>query len=126
MIGKIVGAMLFFAATALGTYLINVLFLANPPKKKRYWDWDATVTFVWYDAGDSGRDYALGKGRYKVRLPNGRHEAARSFGEKSYSLYDCVRVRQHLSGFPPTVPYEIVGPADNCWQPFGRKRSSEP
>ena len=76
---KVLGAVVFFTVVALISYLLYVLFFASPSPQKRYWDWEATVTFVWYDAPASEVNYALGKGRYKVRLPNGRHEAARSF-----------------------------------------------
>ena len=114
---QLFAAIAFFAATAAISVLIYFAFFAKPPKEKRYWYWDATVTFVWYDSTDSDQDYALGKGRYKIRLPNGRHEAARSFLDESFEKYDCVRVRQHLSATIAPVPYEIIGRAENCWQP---------
>jgi hypothetical protein len=51
-IQKILAALLFFAATAAITWLLYVLFFSSPPAEERYWDWDATITFVWYDASE--------------------------------------------------------------------------
>lgn len=112
-----IGLVVFFSATIAISYLLYLAFFSSPDTERRYWYWDATVTFVWYDGSGSGKDYALGKSRYKVRLPNGRHEAARSFLDEPFALYDCVRVREHLSATIRPVQYEIVGDTDNCWQP---------
>jgi len=114
---KAFGLVVFFSATIVLTYLLYLAFFSGPDKEKRYWYWDATVTFVWYDGAESGDEYALGKSRYKIRLPNGRHEAARSFLDESFSLYDCVRVREHLSATITPIPFEIIGATENCWQP---------
>lgn len=121
VIGNLLRATLFFAVTIAVTWLIYVVFFSSPPDEKRYWYWDATIIFVWYDAPDSEVDYVLGKGRYKVLLPNGRQEAARSFLDESFQMWDCVRVREHLSMLPPPVPFEIIGRAENCYQPDGPK-----
>ena len=110
------GIILFLIVTAVAAWGFYSLFYSDPQPEERYWYWDATVTFVWYDAPDTDKDYALGRGRYKIRLPNGRHEAARSFLEESFEVYDCVNVRQHLSVRAP-IQYEIIGRADECWQP---------
>jgi hypothetical protein len=109
---------IFFAISIGLAFLIYLAFFSDPKPEPRYWYWDATVTFIWYEGAESGKAYALGKSRYKVRLPNGSHQAARSFNDEQFNLYDCVRVRQTLSVTAAIIPYEIIGRADNCWKPL--------
>ena len=109
-----------FAIAIVLSYWFYLAISAQSEKEKRYWYWDATVTFVWYDGVADGKDYALGKSRYKVRLPSGNHVAARSFLNESFSLYDCVKVREHLSATIAPIPFEIIGRASECWQPKQR------
>jgi hypothetical protein len=112
-----IGFIVFFGISIAVSYFLYVAFYAEPEKEKRYWYWDATVSFVWYDSEKTGKSFALGKSRYKVRLPNGDHVAARSFLDETFVLYDCVRIRQHLSVTIVPIPYEIIGRADRCWKP---------
>jgi hypothetical protein len=70
-----------------------------------------------YGGAGTGKEYALGKSRYKVRMPNGDHVPARSFLDESFVVYDCVRIREHLSATITPVKYEIIGRANERWQP---------
>ena len=93
------------------------LFFAGDDTGGKYVFWDGTVTLVWLDAAAADTDYGVGRGRYEVRLINGKHVEARTYLDESLVLYDCVRIRQRIKLFSFAPTFEIVGRTDDCWQP---------
>jgi len=108
-------AILLFVSAALGV-IFYFLFFAGE-KEERYIFWNSTVTFIWQDASKADRDYAIGRGRYEVRLTNGTHVEARTYLNEKFEKFDCVRVRQLVFTLSAAPTYEIVGRVEECWKP---------
>ena len=91
--GELRRVLIFLVAVAAAATAYYFISFAGE-RDENYIFWDATVTFVWIDASEATKDYGVGRGRYEVRLPNGRHAEARTYLSEKFLRFDCVRVRQ--------------------------------
>ena len=105
------------AVSALLGLLWYFLFFSDEDDEGTYVYWDATVILVWIDASTQEKDYGVGRGRYEVRLTNGKHVEARMYLDEKLERFDCVVVRQRLKLLSYAPTYEIVKRANECWQP---------
>ncbi len=108
---------ILFSVTAVLGVLWYFLFFADDDDEGTYVHWDSTVVLVWIDASTQDKEYGVGRGRYEVRLTNGKHVEARTYLDEKLERFDCVVVRQRLKLLSYAPTYEIVSRAKECWQP---------
>ena len=109
-------AVLFAVAAVLGL-LWYFLFFSGEDDEGTYVYWNSTVLLIWIDASTRDEDYGVGRGRYEVRLTNGKRVEARTYLDEELERLDCVMVRQRVRLVSYAPSYEIVSRSEECWQP---------